>query len=485
MVPAAVLTQSKPVSITAVRPVSTAVPKTSVTRPNQVQPIITKPKSPIRRNITRSPSPKTSNSPPRVTAIKAPVGNPQYALKDKGVIDSGCSRYMTRNMSYLSDFEELNGGYVAFGGNQKGGIVVRGLPTKVFENDNTCVACKKGKQHRASCKTKPVSSVDQPLYRPNIAGTGPTWLFDIDSLTRTMNYQPVTAGNQTNHSAGFQDKFDVEKAGEERDQQYVRFPVWSSGYRDLSVDLEDYFDNSINKVNAADASQLPDDPDMPELEDITYFDDEDDVAYASFMGFMVYQMDVKSAFLYGTIEEEVYVCQPPGFEDPDHPDKVYKVVKALYGLHQAPRANMVNNNSIHVDPSKIEVVKNWRVPKTPSEIRSFLGLVGREHTSRNVVWPGPTNGKEGSRGIYFMDRILVPLVGDVRRMIMDEAHTTKYYIYLKANMMYHELRDMYWWPGMKRDAATYVSKCLTFSKVKAEHQIPSGLLQQPEIPEWK
>nr|GEU58947.1 hypothetical protein [Tanacetum cinerariifolium] len=62
------------------------------------------------------------------------------------------------------------------------------------------------------------------------------------------------------------------------------------------------------------------------------------LAYASFMGFMVYQMDVKSAFLYGTIDEEVYVCQPPGFEDTDHPDKVYKVVKALYGLHQAPKA---------------------------------------------------------------------------------------------------------------------------------------------------
>nr|GEY75771.1 hypothetical protein [Tanacetum cinerariifolium] len=62
------------------------------------------------------------------------------------------------------------------------------------------------------------------------------------------------------------------------------------------------------------------------------------LAYSSFMGFMVYQMDVKSAFLYGTINEEAYVCQPPGFEDPDHLDKVYKVVNALYGLHQAPRA---------------------------------------------------------------------------------------------------------------------------------------------------
>nr|GEY96807.1 hypothetical protein [Tanacetum cinerariifolium] len=62
------------------------------------------------------------------------------------------------------------------------------------------------------------------------------------------------------------------------------------------------------------------------------------LAYASFMGFPVYQMDVKSAFLYGTIEEEVYVCQRLGFEDPKNPDKVCKVVKALYGLHQAPRA---------------------------------------------------------------------------------------------------------------------------------------------------
>nr|GEV44179.1 putative ribonuclease H-like domain-containing protein [Tanacetum cinerariifolium] len=62
------------------------------------------------------------------------------------------------------------------------------------------------------------------------------------------------------------------------------------------------------------------------------------LAYASFMGFIVYQVDVKSAFLYGTIEEEVYVCQPRGFEDPHFPNKVYKVEKALYGLHQAPKA---------------------------------------------------------------------------------------------------------------------------------------------------
>nr|GEZ29734.1 hypothetical protein [Tanacetum cinerariifolium] len=148
--------------------------------------------------------------------------------------------------------------------------------------------------------------------KSNVAGSSPTWLFDIDSLTRTMNYQPVTVGNQTNPSAGFQDKFDVEKAMEEIHQQYVLFPVWSSGstnpqnndgdvafvekepefdakkpesevnvspssnvqsrkqdnktkkeakgkspvesfirYKDLSAEFEDYSDNSINQVNAA------------------------------------------------------------------------------------------------------------------------------------------------------------------------------------------------------------------------------------------
>nr|GFC89184.1 hypothetical protein [Tanacetum cinerariifolium] len=59
--------------------------------------------------------------------------------------------------------------------------------------------------------------------------SGPTWLFDIDTLTKTMNYQPVTASNQSNPSAGFQDNFDAEKAGEEIEQQYVLFLVWSSG----------------------------------------------------------------------------------------------------------------------------------------------------------------------------------------------------------------------------------------------------------------
>nr|GEY76708.1 hypothetical protein [Tanacetum cinerariifolium] len=116
LVLAAVLTLSKPLSITTVRPVSVDVPKIKVTRPIHASLIGTKSKSPIRRHITRSPSPKTSNLHPRVIVVKAPVGNPQHALKDKGVTDSECSSHMTGNMSYLYDFEELNGGYVSFRG---------------------------------------------------------------------------------------------------------------------------------------------------------------------------------------------------------------------------------------------------------------------------------------------------------------------------------------------------------------------------------
>nr|GEV12714.1 putative reverse transcriptase domain-containing protein [Tanacetum cinerariifolium] len=87
--------------------------------------------------------------------------------------------------------------------------------------------------------------------------------------------------------------------------------------------------------------------------------------------------------------------------------------------------------------------------------------------------------------LYYMDRIWVHLTGDVRTLIMDEAHKSRYSVHLRADKMYYDLRDMYWWPGMKKDIALYVSKCLTCLNVKAEHQRPSGLLQQPEIPEWK
>ncbi|GKD14118.1 putative reverse transcriptase domain-containing protein, partial [Tanacetum coccineum] len=77
--------------------------------------------------------------------------------------------------------------------------------------------------------------------------------------------------------------------------------------------------------------------------------------------------------------------------------------------------------------------------------------------------------RKEDESLYFMDHIWVPLVGGVRTIIMDEAYKTRYFVHPGANKMYHDLRDMYWWPGMKRDIATYVSKCLTCSKTKSGH----------------
>ncbi|GJY20216.1 retrovirus-related pol polyprotein from transposon TNT 1-94 [Tanacetum coccineum] len=104
------------------------------------------------------------------------------------------------------------------------------------------------------------------------------------------------------------------------------------------------------------------------------------LAYASFKDFVVYQMDVKSDFLYGKIEEEVYVCQLLGFKDPDFPDKVYKVEKALFGLHQAPRAwyetlstYMLDNGFQRVKIDKTLFIKRHKMSSI-GELTFFLGL---------------------------------------------------------------------------------------------------------------
>ncbi|GJZ24787.1 putative reverse transcriptase domain-containing protein, partial [Tanacetum coccineum] len=82
-------------------------------------------------------------------------------------------------------------------------------------------------------------------------------------------------------------------------------------------------------------------------------------------------------------------------------------------------------------------------------------------------------------------RSWLPCYGDLRTVIMHESHKSKYSIHPGSDKMYQDMKKLYWWPNMKADVATYVSKCLTYAKVKAEHQRPLGLLVQPKIPEWK
>nr|GEV08429.1 ribonuclease H-like domain-containing protein [Tanacetum cinerariifolium] len=131
-----ILTRSKLVPLTVARLVTTDVPQIKVQHQRPTKHGVTKAHSPKRRPINLRPSPTHINFHQKVTTVQATQvnvvqgvkgnwGDPQHALKDKGVIDNGCSRYMTKNISYLFDFEAINGGYVAFGGNPKGGKITR------------------------------------------------------------------------------------------------------------------------------------------------------------------------------------------------------------------------------------------------------------------------------------------------------------------------------------------------------------------------
>nr|GEY84777.1 ribonuclease H-like domain-containing protein [Tanacetum cinerariifolium] len=132
-------------------------------------------------------------------AVKGKRGQSTRVFTRQGVIDRGCSRHMTRNMSFLIDYEEIDGGYVAFGGNTKGGKItgkghrggnlVRGLPSKIFKNDQSSVACQKGMQYKASCKTKAENSISTPLHLLHMDLFGPAF---VKSLNKKMYFLVVT-----------------------------------------------------------------------------------------------------------------------------------------------------------------------------------------------------------------------------------------------------------------------------------------------------
>nr|GEV94688.1 putative reverse transcriptase domain-containing protein [Tanacetum cinerariifolium] len=193
-------------------------------------------------------------------------------------------------------------------------------------------------------------------------------------------------------------------------------------------------------------------------------------------------------------------------------------------------------DGIYVDPAKIKSVKDWVSPKSPTEIHQFLGLAGyyrrfiKEGSEDLVAYCDAfikglgamlmqrdkiearklENIKKEDVGGMLVEnaknpdaireqklepradgtqclngRSWIPCYGDLQTMIMHESYKSKYSIHPGSDKMYQDMKKLYWWPNMKADITTYVHKCLTCAKVKAEHQRPSRLLVQPEIPVWK
>nr|GEY02203.1 retrotransposable element Tf2 [Tanacetum cinerariifolium] len=176
---------------------------------------------------------------------------------------------------------------------------------------------------------------------------------------------------------------------------------------------------------------------------------------------------------------------------------------------------------IQVDPAKIESIKDLASPKIPTKIHQFLGPAGccidaerevmtigldlpKQQLEAKIETLKPKNLEDEDVGgmirkdipkeklepraegtLCLNDRSWVPCYGDLRSVIMHESYKSKYSIHPSSKKMYQDMKKLYWWPNMKADIATYVSKCLTCARVKFEHQRPLGLLVQPEILEWK
>nr|GEX05136.1 putative reverse transcriptase domain-containing protein [Tanacetum cinerariifolium] len=165
--------------------------------------------------------------------------------------------------------------------------------------------------------------------------------------------------------------------------------------------------------------------------------------------------------------------------------------------------HVIDSEGVHVDPAKITAIKNWATLTTRLKWIELLS----DHDCEICYHPGMANmvadakknveaenlGRlikpifdihpDGTR--YHDQRIWLSKFSGLRDLIMHESHKSKYSIHPGYDKMYQDLKQLYWWPNMKADIATYVSKCLICTKVKAEHQKPSGLLQKPKILVWK
>nr|GEU91013.1 ribonuclease H-like domain-containing protein [Tanacetum cinerariifolium] len=266
------------VLVNTARQVSTAHPKSTVNVARPKSHLSNTSHSIVKRPIHKKTTFTNSNVPQKVNNVRSKTvntgkpkavvndvqgnGNPQMDLQDKRVINSGYSRHMTRKMSYLTVYEEIDEGYVAFGGNPKEGkitgkgkfdgkadegfFVGYSLNSKAFRVFNNRTRIVEENLH--------IKFSENTL---NIAESEPNWLFNIDALTKSMNYKPVVTGNQSNANAGIKACDDAGKARIKtvHGKDYILLPLWTADpliYQESKSSQDDGFQpssNDGNKVN--------------------------------------------------------------------------------------------------------------------------------------------------------------------------------------------------------------------------------------------
>ncbi|GJZ83591.1 putative ribonuclease H-like domain-containing protein [Tanacetum coccineum] len=389
-----------------------------------------------------------------VRVNQANAGKPQQ--DDTGFVDSGCSRHMTGNIAYLSDFKEFDGGYVTFGGGAHGGRIsgkgtlktdsldfedvyfVNELKFNLFSvsqmcdkknyvlfTDTECLVLSPNfklpdesqillkiprKDNMYSFDMKNISDDDSSPKEVNAAGqhvntaspdvnTGSFKLNVINPQALQKLYLDSILGEACRKELL---KFKLQQVWIHVDLLIRKRAIRTKWvFRNKKDERGIVIRNKARLVAQGHRQEQGIDYEevfapVAEIMTIRLF-----LAYASFMGFLVYQMDVKSACLYGTIKEEVYVTQPPGFKDPNHPDKVYKMVKALYGLHQAPRAWIASTtegrwNIYQLGKYVAEILKkfnyaNVKSASTPFDLEKPLVKDGDAddvdvHLYRSMIW---------------------------------------------------------------------------------------------------
>ncbi|GJW94854.1 putative reverse transcriptase domain-containing protein [Tanacetum coccineum] len=437
-------------------------------------------------------------------------------LNDKGFVDSGCSRHMSGNIAHLSDFKEFDGGYVTFGGGANGGRITGKGTIKTDKLDFArCLYLVKELKFNLFSVSQMCDKKNYVLFTdseclvlsPNfkfpdesqillkIPRQNNMYSFDMKNIVPKDGLTCLVAKATSEESIvlalGGLVIFCREK-GIKREYSVARTPQ-QNGVAERK-----------NRTLIEAARTMLADSKLP----TTFW------AEAVSTACYVYKEVLSPAYPLNKIKI-VLSCQ---FGRMLHTLMMlhsnlllmykYKIKGKIWGNccdcsfqdngiddHQVNTASpQVNTGSREISTAAPEVntatpeglmgpiptTEDTQVEDQEIELGNISPSYEVSSTPHTRIHKARADGT-----LCLNNRSWIPCLGDLRALIMHESHKSKYSIHPGSDKMYQDLKKLYWWPNMKAEIATYVSKCLTCAKVKIEYQKPSGLLVQPEIPKWK